>query len=166
MFWHFQWIVFTSCFRNLHFIGADQSMPITYYFSLANVFSQNNHKNKKINGIKLTPLISKNHHSIICFRTNDSSNTLCRLPLCRKISPSTKRSSKVHIKFYLTQTIETSRYTMLIGLIRQALGNHTKASKVKKSPSFIWNVSRKYSNLASNILQHENVNTKPHKAVM
>lgn len=35
--------------------------------------------------------------------------------------------------------------------------DHTTASKVRKSPSFIWNVSRKYSNLARNILQEKKI---------
>lgn len=83
------------------------------------------------------PLVSKNHHPIICLWSDDSSHTLSSLPL-------NMCTSKLcdHIQAQNYYKVKTKRSC-----------KSTKASKVKKSPSFIWKVSRKYSNLASNILQ-------------
>lgn len=85
------------------------------------------------------PLVSKNHHPIVCLRTDHTTDTLSSLPLSQYSS--NMRSLSMNL------TNRASKKQNLLNLC-----SITNASKVKKSPSFIWKVSRKYSSRASNIL--------------
>jgi hypothetical protein len=88
---------------------------------------------------KHEPFVGKNHHPIISFWTDYTAHTLCSLSLLKQ----------------KTNVIKCSSFTKISNrmIIEGKKESLTKASNVRKSPSLIWKVSRRYSRRASKILK-------------
>lgn len=99
-------------------------------------------QNSVSQGSNQVPLVSKYHHPIISFRANHTANTLSCLPL----------TLMTYQNLFQESLLETCRQQNKCQAKCITNSVITKASNVRKSPSFIWKVSRRYSNLASNIL--------------
>lgn len=76
------------------------------------------------------------------------------LPLNGLLAPHIEQLVSENIQYHQVQFFFTEQYNKN-HIVNKQEAENTKASKVKKSPSFIWKVSLKYSSRASNILEHQ-----------